>query len=155
MLFALYDLVELKISGDGSCQPRVKSNPGSATGTVSFEGGYDLLRDGIGGCSVTLLACQRTSSYRSFSSSFSPEIDVERHARDFMEAAKKLQLYLIRLQREEQPTRAETLRKEIAEMEEELKVKTELMNKQERLIQRWRTELKEQLDKHNIELERV
>ncbi|GFQ04127.1 mediator of RNA polymerase ii transcription subunit 28 [Phtheirospermum japonicum] len=85
----------------------------------------------------------------------SHQIDVERHARDFMEAAKKLQLHFIGLQREDQPTRAETLRKEIAKMEEELKVKTELINKQERLIQGWRAELKEQLDQHNIELERV
>jgi hypothetical protein len=36
---------------------------------------------------------------------------VERHARDFMEAAKKLQLYFIGLQREDQPTKGETLRK--------------------------------------------
>ncbi|XP_021643406.2 mediator of RNA polymerase II transcription subunit 28 isoform X2 [Hevea brasiliensis] len=41
----------------------------------------------------------------------SHQIDVERHARDFMEAAKKLQLYFIGLQREDQPTVAETLRK--------------------------------------------
>ena len=38
-------------------------------------------------------------------------VDVERHARDFMEAAKKLQLYFIGLQREDQPTIVETLRK--------------------------------------------
>lgn len=38
-------------------------------------------------------------------------VDVERHARDFMEAAKKLQLYFIGLQREDQPTNAEQLRK--------------------------------------------
>ncbi|KAL6339854.1 hypothetical protein AAG906_034942 [Vitis piasezkii] len=85
----------------------------------------------------------------------SHQIDVERHARDFMEAAKKLQVYFISLQREDQPTKAETLRKEIAVMEEELRLKTELINKQERLIQGWRKELKDQLDKHNTELERV
>lgn len=38
-------------------------------------------------------------------------VDVERHARDFMEAAKKLQLYFISLQREDQPTKAEMLQK--------------------------------------------
>ena len=38
-------------------------------------------------------------------------VDVERHARDFMEAAKKLQLYFIGLEREEQPTEADSLRK--------------------------------------------
>lgn len=40
-------------------------------------------------------------------------VDVERHARDFMEAAKKLQLYFISLQREDQPTEVEMLRKVI------------------------------------------
>ncbi|XP_012082794.1 mediator of RNA polymerase II transcription subunit 28 [Jatropha curcas] len=85
----------------------------------------------------------------------SHQIDVERHARDFMEAAKKLQLYFIGLQREDQPTVAETLRKEIAVMEEELKIKDEIIKKQERLIQGWRKELKDQLDKHKTELERV
>ncbi|OAY49508.1 mediator of RNA polymerase II transcription subunit 28 [Manihot esculenta] len=85
----------------------------------------------------------------------SHQIDVGRHARDFMEAAKKLQLYFIGLQREDQPTTAETLRKEVAVMEEELKIKDEIIKKQERLIQAWRKELKEQLDKHKTELERV
>ncbi|KAI8540221.1 hypothetical protein RHMOL_Rhmol09G0245200 [Rhododendron molle] len=85
----------------------------------------------------------------------SHQIDVERHARDFMEAAKKLQLYFVGLERNDQPTKAETLRKEIAVMEEELKIKSELIKKQERLIQGWRKELKDQLDNHNTELERV
>ena len=40
-------------------------------------------------------------------------------------------------------------------MEEELRLKNELIKKQERLIQGWRKELKDQLDKHNTELERV
>ncbi|KMT06042.1 hypothetical protein BVRB_7g163710 [Beta vulgaris subsp. vulgaris] len=85
----------------------------------------------------------------------SHQIDVERHARDFMEAAKKLQLYFISLQREDQPTKAEMLQKELAVMEEELKVKTELIEKQEQLIQGWKKELREQLDKHKSELEKV
>nr|KAJ0198397.1 hypothetical protein LSAT_V11C700363040 [Lactuca sativa] len=43
----------------------------------------------------------------------SHQIDVERHARDFMEAAKKLQLYFITLQREDQDhsTKEEILQK--------------------------------------------
>ncbi|PIA44359.1 hypothetical protein AQUCO_01700158v1 [Aquilegia coerulea] len=41
----------------------------------------------------------------------SHQIDVERHARDFMEAAKKIQLYFIGLQQEENPSKAETLQK--------------------------------------------
>ncbi|KAB1202317.1 Mediator of RNA polymerase II transcription subunit 28 [Morella rubra] len=85
----------------------------------------------------------------------SHQIDVERHARDFMEAAKKLQLYFIGLQRDDQPTKAESLRKEISVMEEELKIKNGIIKKQERMIQGWRKELKDQLDKHNNELERV
>ena len=40
-------------------------------------------------------------------------------------------------------------------MEEELKIKSELIKKQERLIQGWRKEMKDQLDKHKTELERV
>lgn len=40
-------------------------------------------------------------------------------------------------------------------MEEELKVKTELIKKQEELIQGWKKELREQLDKHKSELEKV
>ncbi|KAK8654348.1 hypothetical protein V6N13_128317 [Hibiscus sabdariffa] len=85
----------------------------------------------------------------------SHQIDVERHARDFMEAAKKLQLYFLGLQREDQPTKAEMLRKEIATMEEELEMKSEIIKNQERLIQGWRKDLSDQLDKHNTELERV
>ncbi|KAK2438719.1 hypothetical protein P8452_34340 [Trifolium repens] len=85
----------------------------------------------------------------------SHQIDVDRHARDFMEASKKLQLYFISLQREEKPTKAEMLRKEIALMEDELHEKNELIKKQEHLIQEWKKELTDQLDKHNIELNRV
>ncbi|KAF4391200.1 hypothetical protein G4B88_016510 [Cannabis sativa] len=59
-----------------------------------------------------------------------------RHAIDFMEAAKKLQFHLIGLQREDEPSRAETLRK--------------LINKHEKLIQGWRKELKDQLDKQYL-----
>lgn len=40
-------------------------------------------------------------------------------------------------------------------MEEELKVKNEIINKQEKLIQEWMKQLKDQLDKHHVELERV
>ncbi|KAK9146963.1 hypothetical protein Sjap_006866 [Stephania japonica] len=85
----------------------------------------------------------------------SHQIDVERHARDFMEAAKKLQLYLIGLQREVVPTKEESLHKEIAMMEEELRTKNELITKHEKLLQGWRKQVKDQLDKHNTELEKV
>ncbi|KAJ4711508.1 mediator of RNA polymerase II transcription subunit 28-like [Melia azedarach] len=83
------------------------------------------------------------------------QTDVEKHVRDFMEAAKKLQRYFLSLQRENKPTKAETLGKEIAVMEEELKMKEELIQKQEKRIQDWKEELRSRLDKHNSELERV
>ncbi|KAI5384308.1 hypothetical protein KIW84_071353 [Lathyrus oleraceus] len=83
------------------------------------------------------------------------KVDVDRHARDFMEAAKKLQLYFISLQREDKPSKAEMLKKEIALMEDELNEKNELIKKQEHLIQEWKKELTDQLDKHNTELNRV
>lgn len=44
---------------------------------------------------------------------------------------------------------------EITAMEEELKVKTDLVRKQEQLIQGWKKALREQLDKHKSELEKV
>jgi len=40
-------------------------------------------------------------------------------------------------------------------MEEELNIKDELIKKQENLIQEWRKELKDQLDKHKAELDKV
>ncbi|XP_031124031.1 mediator of RNA polymerase II transcription subunit 28 [Ipomoea triloba] len=106
---------------------------------------------------AALLPCLPARELQAIDRSAHPyhQIDVERHARDFMDAAKKLQLYFIGLQREDVPSRESTLRKEIANMEEELKTKTELIAKQERLIQEWRKQLDEQLNKHNTELERV
>ncbi|PHT50711.1 Mediator of RNA polymerase II transcription subunit 28 [Capsicum baccatum] len=106
---------------------------------------------------AALLPCLPARELQAIDRSAHPyhQIDVERHARDFMEAAKKLQLYLIGLQREDLPSKPDMLRKEIAKLEEELKTKTELISKQERLIQEWRKELKDQLDKHNMELDRV
>jgi mediator of RNA polymerase II transcription subunit 28 len=44
---------------------------------------------------------------------------------------------------------------EIAMMEEELKTKNMLIQKHSQLIQTWRGEVKEQLDRHLTELERV
>ncbi|GAV68471.1 hypothetical protein CFOL_v3_11974 [Cephalotus follicularis] len=67
-----------------------------------------------------------------------------------MEAAKKLQLYFIGLQRKAD----NSCRREIVDMEEELKVKKELIKKHEKLLRGWRKEAKDQLDKHNAELDR-
>eukprot|EP00262_Sarcandra_glabra_P005327 TRINITY_DN1678_c0_g1_i1.p1 TRINITY_DN1678_c0_g1~~TRINITY_DN1678_c0_g1_i1.p1 ORF type:complete len:131 (-),score=36.91 TRINITY_DN1678_c0_g1_i1:155-547(-) len=106
---------------------------------------------------AALLPCLPARELQAIDRSAHPshQIDVERHARDFMEAAKKLQLYFIGLQREDQPTKEDMIRKEIASMEEELKIKSELIKKHEKLILGWRKELKDQLDKHVTELERV
>ncbi|KAJ0976284.1 hypothetical protein J5N97_018249 [Dioscorea zingiberensis] len=118
-------------------------------------------RDEMMGCvaalEAALLPCLPARELQAVDRSVhsSHQIDVERHARDFMEAAKRLQLYFINLQHEDQPTKEEMLRKEITLMEEELKIKSELITKQEKLIQGWRKELKDQLEKHTSELERV
>ncbi|XP_021280182.1 mediator of RNA polymerase II transcription subunit 28 [Herrania umbratica] len=127
--------------------PQIQSAQGSREDMISW----------VVALETALLPCLPARELQAIDRSPHPshQIDVERHARDFMEAAKKLQLYFIGLQREDQPTRAEMLRKEIATMEEELKVKSEIINNQERLIQGWRKDLTDQLDKHNTELERV
>ncbi|CAK8578888.1 unnamed protein product [Lathyrus sativus] len=106
---------------------------------------------------AALLPCLPAKELQAIDRSPHPshQIDVDRHARDFMEAAKKLQLYFISLQREDKPSKAETLKKEIALMEDELSEKNELIKKQEHLIQQWKKELTDQLDKHNTELNRV
>ncbi|KAI3890047.1 hypothetical protein MKW92_039828 [Papaver armeniacum] len=65
-------------------------------------------------------------------------VDVERHARDFMEAAKKLQLYFIDLQHEELPTERSNSLKDIAEMEEEIRTKKQSIKKHAKLILGWR-----------------
>ncbi|KAL5827227.1 hypothetical protein ACOSQ3_019060 [Xanthoceras sorbifolium] len=85
------------------------------------------------------------------------QANMEKHARDFMEAAQKLQRYFISLQQDDdhQPTKAEMLRKEIGAMEEELKKKNELIEKQERAMEKWKMELKDRLEEHNSQLNRV
>lgn len=106
---------------------------------------------------TALLPCLPARELQAIDRSAHPshQIDVERHARDFMEAAKKLQLYFIRLQHQNQPSKEEALRKEIQELEEELKVKDELIQQQEKLLQRWRELLTNQRAAHVTELERV
>ncbi|KAM0024109.1 putative mediator of RNA polymerase II transcription subunit 28 [Helianthus debilis subsp. tardiflorus] len=64
---------------------------------------------------AALLPCLPAQELQAIDRSPHPshQIDVERHARDFMEAAKKLQLYFIGLQREDQPTKEKISRKVI------------------------------------------
>ncbi|KAJ8766615.1 hypothetical protein K2173_001135 [Erythroxylum novogranatense] len=106
---------------------------------------------------ASLLPCLPARELQAIDRSPHPshQIDVERHARDFMEAAKKLQLYFIGLQRHGRPTAIETLKEEIAVMEEELEKMDEMVKKQERSIQGWTKELTDQLDKQKTELQRV
>ncbi|CAL4895622.1 unnamed protein product [Urochloa decumbens] len=120
-------------------------------------GGRDDMLACVAALEAALLPCLPARELQAVDRSLqsSHQIDVERHARDFMEAAKKLQSYFISLQREDQPTAEDMLRKEITTMEEELKIKSELIVKHKRLIEGWRKELKEQLGKHINELERV
>ncbi|KAI4305281.1 hypothetical protein L6164_028654 [Bauhinia variegata] len=135
------------INQQHSVDPQLPSSPPSRNDMVAC----------VMALEAALLPCLPARELQAIDRSPHPshQIDVERHARDFMEAAKKLQLYFISLQREDPPTKAEMLRKEIAMMEEELKMKNELIKKQETLIQEWRKELKDQLERHNTELRRV
>ncbi|XVE77599.1 hypothetical protein DITRI_Ditri13aG0076400 [Diplodiscus trichospermus] len=127
--------------------PQIQSPQGSREDMISW----------VVALETALLPCLPARELQAIDRSPHPshQIDVERHARDFMEAAKKLQLYFIGLQREDQPSRAEMLRKEIVTMEEELKVKSEILKNQEKLIQGWRKDLTDQLEKHNTEVEKV
>ncbi|GAB4835676.1 Mediator of RNA polymerase II transcription subunit 28 [Ancistrocladus abbreviatus] len=117
--------------------------------------------NGMIGCvtalETALLPCLPARELQAIDRSADPShrIDVERHARDFMEAAKKLQMYFISLQREDQPSKVAMVQKDIAAMEEELEVKTEIVKKQEQLIEGWKKELKDLVHKHNAELEKV
>ncbi|KAH9302359.1 hypothetical protein KI387_013942, partial [Taxus chinensis] len=106
---------------------------------------------------TALLPCLPARELQAIDRSAHPshQIDVERHARDFMEAAKKLQLFFIRLQHQSQPNKEEALKKEISALEEELKAKDELIQRQEKLVQGWKELLMNQRAAHVTELERV
>eukprot|EP00252_Welwitschia_mirabilis_P013224 TRINITY_DN29159_c0_g1_i1.p1 TRINITY_DN29159_c0_g1~~TRINITY_DN29159_c0_g1_i1.p1 ORF type:complete len:147 (+),score=41.02 TRINITY_DN29159_c0_g1_i1:153-593(+) len=120
------------------------------------EAGNEMLSL-VGALETALLPCLPARELQAIDRSAHPshQIDVERHARDFMEAAKKLQLYFIRLQHQSQPSKEEALEKEIQSLEEELKAKDELIQQQLKQIQRWRELLIKQRRAHTRELERV
>ncbi|GJN36000.1 hypothetical protein PR202_gb24823 [Eleusine coracana subsp. coracana] len=124
---------------------------------ASAAGGREDILACVSALEAALLPCLPARELQAVDRSLQSahQIDVERHARDFMEAAKKLQSYFISLQREDRPTTEDMLRKEIATMKEELKTKAELIDKHKKLIEGWQKELKEQLGKHITELERV
>ncbi|EFJ38441.1 hypothetical protein SELMODRAFT_74394 [Selaginella moellendorffii] len=106
---------------------------------------------------ATLLPCLPARELQAADRSTHPShhVDVERHAREFMEAAKQLQVFFIRVQHEHQPPKEELLKKEIAGLESELRAKDELIKRQKRLLQGWSDILKAQKLKHIHELERV
>ncbi|KNA23316.1 hypothetical protein SOVF_025980 [Spinacia oleracea] len=135
----------------------LQSPPQQPPQNPQLQPGKEEMLQCVTALEAALLPCLPARELQAIDRSPHPshQIDVERHARDFMEAAKKLQLYFISLQREDHPTKTEMLQKDISTMEEELKVKTELIKKQEELIQGWKKELREQLDKHKSELEKV
>uniref|UniRef100_A0A0E0H9T2 Mediator of RNA polymerase II transcription subunit 28 n=1 Tax=Oryza nivara TaxID=4536 RepID=A0A0E0H9T2_ORYNI len=140
-------------------QPPAQTPPQAAQ--QQQQGPGEKARDDMMACvaalEAALLPCLPARELQAVDRSLqsSHQIDVERHARDFMEAAKKLQSYFISLQREDRPSTEEMLRKDIAIMEEELKTKSELIDKHKKLIEGWQKELKDQLGKHVTELERV
>ncbi|GJM94651.1 hypothetical protein PR202_ga11317 [Eleusine coracana subsp. coracana] len=131
--------------------------PSQSPAQTSAAGGREDILACVSALEAALLPCLPARELQAVDRSLQSahQIDVERHARDFMEAAKKLQSYFISLQREDRPTTEDMLRKEIATMEEELKTKAELIDKHKKLIEGWQKELKEQLGKHITELERV
>lgn len=119
-------------------------------------GGPDLLSL-VATLDASLLPCLPARELQAVDRSTHPshQVDVERHAADFMEAAKTLQLYFIRAQHRHQPSREEALKKEIAALEAELKVKDALMEKQSKLLRHWQSLLEAQKNTHIEELERV
>ncbi|KAI5071576.1 hypothetical protein GOP47_0013827 [Adiantum capillus-veneris] len=81
--------------------------------------------------------------------------DVERHVKEFMEAARKLQLFFISLHHKHQPSKQEALTKEIEALESELKEKNELLERQGKLLERWRELLIAQKAVQVDELEKI
>lgn len=106
---------------------------------------------------ASLLPCLPARELQAADRTFviSPPANVEKHLREFMDSAKKLQLFFIRIQHQYQPSREEVLTKEIASLEAELKAKTELIERQQALLQEWQAALVAQRDAMVKELERV
>ncbi|KAL2507637.1 mediator of RNA polymerase II transcription subunit 28-like [Forsythia ovata] len=106
-------------------------------------------------CFATVLTCKRTPSNRPFI----PILLTRLMWRDTLEILwrqpKSFSSILLVYNARISPPEQKPFRRRLPMMEEELKLKTEVINRQERLIQGWREELKEQLHKHTTELERV
>ncbi|MCO5594013.1 hypothetical protein L7F22_048032 [Adiantum nelumboides] len=83
------------------------------------------------------------------------EADVEKHVKEFMEAARKLQLFFISLHHKHQPSKEEALTKEIEALESELKEKNELLERQRKLLEKWRELLLVQKTVQVNELEKI
>ncbi|KAJ7542610.1 hypothetical protein O6H91_09G002800 [Diphasiastrum complanatum] len=105
---------------------------------------------------AALLPCLPARELQAADRSTQPShhVDVERHAREFMEAAKKLQLFFIRVQHQHQPPKEELLKKEIVDLEADLRAKDELIEKQQKLLIKWHTTLNAQRVSQVLELEK-
>ncbi|KAJ7242411.1 hypothetical protein O6H91_Y196900 [Diphasiastrum complanatum] len=95
---------------------------------------------------AALLPCLPAHELQAADRSTQPShhVDVERHAREFMEAAKKLQLFFIRVQHQHQPPKEELLKKEIMDLEADLRARDDLIDKQQKLLTKWHTTLNAQ-----------
>jgi hypothetical protein len=71
------------------------------------------LQNLVAALDAALLPCLPARELQAADRSTHPshQVDVERHARDFMETAKSLQLFFIKAQHQHKPTREEALRK--------------------------------------------
>ncbi|KAL3697465.1 hypothetical protein R1sor_011541 [Riccia sorocarpa] len=63
-------------------------------------------------------------------------VDVERHTRDFMDAANQLQLFFLRVGHQSQPSREQVLRQQIATLEAEIAEKDKLVERHLMLVQK-------------------
>ncbi|CAK9216043.1 unnamed protein product [Sphagnum troendelagicum] len=115
------------------------------------------LQNLVAALDAALLPCLPARELQAADRSTHPshQVDVERHARDFMETAKSLQLFFIKAQHQHKPTREEALRKELATLEAELKAKDALIEAQKKLLQSWQGLLQAQRNVLVKELEQV
>ncbi|KAL2630858.1 hypothetical protein R1flu_015544 [Riccia fluitans] len=63
-------------------------------------------------------------------------VDVERHTKDFMEAANKLQLFFLRVGHQSQPSAKQVLRQQVAALETEIAEKDKLLERHVLLVQK-------------------
>ncbi|KAH7439562.1 hypothetical protein KP509_04G067000 [Ceratopteris richardii] len=106
---------------------------------------------------MSLLPCLPARELQAMDRSAHPshQADVERHVKEFMEAAWKLQLFFISLHHKHRPSKEEAITQEIEALESELKEKNELLEKQRKLLIGWRELLITQKATQVNELEKI